>query len=90
MNSTEEGHICRPPGQCFSFYFMFTLLTTPKSRWGWRRDGTAGEKRGEEGGFFFSWLEETLKAIGGKTQVSFLQAMDFLMFRVLYDVLWVL
>ena len=51
---------------------------------------TAGEKRGEEGGFFFSWLEETLKAIGGKTQVSFLQAMDFLMFRVLYDVLWVL
>ena len=40
VDSTEEGHICRPPGQCFFiFYFTFTLLTTPKSCWGWWRDG---------------------------------------------------
>ena len=29
-----------PPPDRFFIFFMFTLPTTPKSSWGWRRDGT--------------------------------------------------
>ena len=58
-----------------------------KEKQGFEEKGRGFKKKE---GIFFSWLEETLKAIGGKTQVSFLQAVDSLVFRVLYDVLWVL